>query len=307
MDTTGAGGGPRVAFIGLGTMGRPMARRLLAGGCDLAVFDTAPAAMRPLLDAGARAAASPADAARRADFVITMLPDGRRVLEATTGPTGALSGAPPGSVLIDMSTVDPATSRAVAFEAEREGVRMLDAPVSGSSAGAVDGSLTIMVGGSAEVLDRSRRLLSLLGGKIVHCGATGMGTTVKLANQVMAGISMVAVAEGFRLSQALGVDLRLLHEVTTSSSGDSWPLRTRPPVPGVLAAGPADHDFEPGFRSDLMRKDLELALSAAVDAGLDLPLTSAARHLYARLGPAGLGHKDFSAVISVLPRRIDGT
>jgi 3-hydroxyisobutyrate dehydrogenase len=134
-----------------------------------------------------------------------------------------------------------------------------------------------------------------------------MGTTVKLANQVMAGISMVAVAEGFRLTQALGVDPRLLYDVSTTSSGNSWSLQTRPPVPGVLAGSPADHDFRPGFTGDLMRKDLDLALTAATGVGLTLPLASAARDLYARLGPADLGRKDFSAVIEVLPRRPDGS
>ncbi|MCS7480476.1 3-hydroxyisobutyrate dehydrogenase [Umezawaea endophytica] len=297
----------RAAFIGLGTMGRPMASRLLAAGWDLAVFDIAPAAVRPLLDAGAHGADSPLDAARQADFVVTALPNSRHVREATTGPVGALLGAPRGSVLVDLSTIDPATSRDVAREAERRGVAMLDAPVSGSSAGAADGSLTIMVGGDADVLDRARPLLDVLGTKIVHCGASGMGATVKLANQVMAGISMVATAEGFRLTRALGVDPRLLYDVSTSGSGDSWSLRTRPPVPGVLADSPADHDFRPGFTGDLMRKDLDLALSAADGVGLTLPLAAAARELYARLGPADLGRKDFSAVIEVLPRRSDGT
>jgi 3-hydroxyisobutyrate dehydrogenase len=172
--------------------------------------------------------------------------------------------------------------------------------VSGSSAGATDGSLTIMVGGDAEILDRSRPLLDLLGRRIVHCGQSGMGTMVKLANQIMAGVSMVAVAEGFRLATELGVDPRLLYQVASTSSGNCWSLQTRPPVPGVLETSPVEHNFQPGFMGDLMRKDLDLALATAERIGVPLPLTAAARDLYARLGPAGLGHKDFSAVIAVL-------
>ncbi|MFD9697506.1 3-hydroxyisobutyrate dehydrogenase [Lentzea sp. NPDC059081] len=292
----------RAAFIGLGTMGRPMASRLLAAGWDLSVFDADPAAMRPLVEAGARGAASPADAVADASFIVTMLPNSQHVLDATTGQDGALTAAAPGSVLIDMSTINPMTSRNVATFAGTRGVAALDAPVSGSSAGAADGSLTIMVGGDADVLDRSRHLLSVLGARIVHCGRSGMGSAVKLANQVMAATSMVAVAESFRLAQALGVDPRLLYDVSTSSSGDSWSLRTRPPVPGVLDSSPANHGFRPGFKADLMRKDLDLALSAAASAGLDLPLAAAVHDLYADLGKAGFGDRDFSAVIEVLPR-----
>ncbi|HEX7303733.1 3-hydroxyisobutyrate dehydrogenase [Lentzea sp.] len=298
---------PHVAFIGLGTMGRPMASRLLAAGWQLAVHDKDPEAVKPLLDDGAHPAGSPADAAEGASFIITMLPNGQHVLDAVTGEHGALAGASPGTVLIDMSTINPLTSRNVATAARARGVEVLDAPVSGSSAGAADGTLTIMAGGDAGVLDRSRDLLSVLGTKIVHCGGPGMGSAVKLANQVMAAASMVAVAESFRLAQSLGVDPRLLHEVSTAGSGDSWSLRTRPPVPGVVATSPADHGFRPGFKGDLMRKDLDLALSAAASAGLDLPLTSAVHDLYADLAAAGLGDRDFSAVIDVLPRRADGS
>ncbi|MFD5831348.1 NAD(P)-dependent oxidoreductase, partial [Lentzea sp. NPDC060358] len=238
--------------------------------------------------------------------IVTMLPNSQHVLDATTGQDGALAAAAPGSVLVDMSTINPMTSRNVAAFARTRGVHALDAPVSGSSAGAADGTLTIMVGGAAEVLDRSRELLSVLGTKIIHCGRPGMGSAVKLANQVMAATSMASVAESFRLAQALGVDPRLLYDVSTASSGDSWSLRTRPPVPGVLESSPADHDFRPGFKADLMRKDLDLALGAAASAGLDLPLASAVHDLYAELGKAGLGDRDFSAVIEALPRRADG-
>lgn len=296
----GGTAGCRAAFVGVGTMGQPMARRLLQAGWAVTVHDAVPGAMEPLVDAGARPAASPAEAARSATFVVTMLPDSRHVLDATTGPSGTLSAMAPGTVLIDMSTVDPETSRQVAAVASSQGVAMLDAPVSGSSAAATDGSLTIMVGGDAAVLERSRPLLELFGRRIVHCGGSGMGTSVKVANQIMAGISMVAVAEGFQLARALGVAPRLLYDVASTSSGNCWSLQTRPPVPGVLTTSPAENDFQPGFMGDLMRKDLDLALATAERTKVPLPLTAAARDLYDRLSLAGLGHKDFSAVITVL-------
>ena len=177
---------------------------------------------------------------------------------------------------------------------------MLDAPVSGSSAGAEDGTLTIMVGGSAVVMVAARPLLSVLGGRIVRCGNSGMGTTVKLANQIMAGVAMAAVAEGFRLADALGVDPSILHQVASTSSGNCWSLQTRPPVPGVLATSPVEKNFEPGFMGDLMRKDLDLALATAAAQDLDLPMTALARDRYTRLGEMGLGDRDFSAVYRTL-------
>lgn len=292
----------RAAFVGLGTMGRPMALRLLDAGWDLAVHDIAPAALAPLLERGARPAASPQDAARGAAFVITMLPNGPHVREATMGPQGALAGMAETAVLIDMSTIDPRVSREVAAAAAARHVRMLDAPVSGSSVAAVDGTLTVMVGGARATLEAARPLLAVLGQKVIHCGGAGMGTAVKLANQIMAGVAMVAVSEAFVLAQALGVDPRLLFDVASASSGNCWSLQTRPPVRGVLETSPAERDFAPGFSGDLMRKDLDLALAAAAAAGHTLPACQTARDAYARLAPLGLGTRDFSAVFLALAR-----
>ncbi|MER6911882.1 3-hydroxyisobutyrate dehydrogenase [Streptomyces sp. NPDC000594] len=289
-----------VAFIGLGTMGRPMAERLLAAGYRLTVHDRLPEAVKDLVAAGAAPAASAREAATGAEVAITMLPNGPHVREALTGPDGALAALRPGSVLIDMSTIDPPTAQELARTASDQGVRMLDAPVSGSSAGAADGTLTVMVGGDAGTLAEVRPLLDELGGRIVHCGGNGAGVSVKLANQIIAGTSMVAVAESYALARRLGVDPRLLFDVVSASSGDCWSLRTRPPVPGVLPSSPAEHDFRPGFKGALMCKDLDLALATAAAHAVDLPVTLRARELYARMSEEGLGERDFSAVFTLL-------
>ncbi|GLZ39320.1 3-hydroxyisobutyrate dehydrogenase [Actinokineospora sp. NBRC 105648] len=289
-----------MAVIGLGTMGRPMARRLLAAGHTVTGHDPDPAALAEVAEHGAQPAPSARTAAHTADVVITMLPKGSHVLAATTGPDGALAGMRPGSVLVDMSTIDPATSARVNTEATAQGVRMLDAPVSGSSTGATDGTLTIMVGGPAEVLAAAHPILSVLGQRIIHCGPAGSGVAVKLANQVMAGAAMVAVAEAFLLAEQLGINPNLLFDVATTSSGDCWALRTRPPVPGIVKGGPADNDFAPGFKGALMSKDLLLALDTARGAGIRLPLTEQAHELYALMGEKGFGDKDFSAVFTAL-------
>lgn len=290
----------RLAFIGLGTMGRPMAGRLLDAGFEVAGYDHDPAPLLSLADRGGLAAGSAHEAADGADVVITMLPNGPHVRAATSGADGALAAMRSGALLIDMSTIDPETSVGIGSEAASRGVRMLDAPVSGSSAGAVDGTLTIMVGGAKEALNDAEPVLSVLGRRIVHCGPNGCGVAVKLANQIMAGAAMAAVAEGFVLAEQLGLDPRLVFEVAGASSGNCWSLQTRPPVAGVLESSPADKGFAPGFMGALMCKDLDLALATARAMEVDLPVTRQARDLYARMSESGIGDLDFSAVFTIL-------
>lgn len=177
---------------------------------------------------------------------------------------------------------------------------MLDAPVSGSSAGAIDGTLTIMVGGETDVFESHLDLLNVLGANVIHCGPVGMGETVKLANQVSAGVSMVGVAEGFAFGLSKGVDPKVLFEVMSKSSGNCWALETRCPVPGVLANSPASNDFAAGFMTDLMHKDLGLAMTAASNDKLPLHMAALARERYAAASRAGYGHTDFSAVAKLL-------
>ncbi|GAC1701152.1 MAG: 3-hydroxyisobutyrate dehydrogenase [Candidatus Limnocylindrales bacterium] len=290
----------RIGFVGLGVMGRPMALNLVKAGHALTVFDLDPAAIAALVNAGAHAAPSAREAARGQEVVVTMLPASRHVEAAYRGPDGVLSGLGPGMVVIDMSTIDPGTSRRIAGEVGATGAAMLDAPVSGSSTGAAEGTLTIMVGGDAAHLEAQRDLLEAMGRTIIHCGVTGMGEAVKLCNQLVAGASVAAVAEAFALGARLGADPTVLFDVMSRSSGNCWALQTRPPVAGLVPTAPSEHDFAPGFMVDLMHKDLALIMAAASEVGLPLALAATAQQLYARASEQGYGRSDFSAVFKVL-------
>jgi len=289
----------KIGFVGLGTMGQPMASNLLDAGHTLRVFDVDPSRMLPLEAKGAEPAGSAQHAASGADVVISMLPASRHVLEAMLGPDGVIEGLHSGATVIDMSTIDPATTRRVAEAVGASGCTMLDAPVSGSSTGARDGTLTIMVGGDPDVLEMHRDLLSAMGTNVIHCGPIGMGETVKLANNLLAGSSMVAVAEAFALGIRSGADPRVLLDVISKSTGSCWMLR-RAPVPGLVAQAPVNDGFAPGFMVDLMRKDLGLALDAGADLGLPLTLTAMTHQLYALASRQGYGRLDMSAVAKLL-------
>jgi betaine-aldehyde dehydrogenase len=291
--------GKKVGFIGLGTMGLPMASNLLAAGHAVRGYDVDPERVRALEEAGGAAAGSARDAARDADVVITMLPAPRHVVAAMLGPEGAVEGLRPGATVLEMSTIDPATSRRVAEAVTARGGRMLDAPVSGGSAGARDATLTIMVGGEAADLEAQRDVLQAVGARIVHCGALGMGETVKLANNLLAGTSTVAVAEAFALGIRAGADPAILYEVIQHSSGNCWSLRNAP-VPGLVPGAPVNQGFAPGFMVDLMHKDLGLALSAGAELGLPLTLTAMAHQLYGLASRHGHGKLDLSAVAKLL-------
>ena len=291
--------GKKIGFVGLGTMGQPMASNLRDAGHALQVFDVDPSRMLPLEAKGAEPAGSARHAASGADVVISMLPASRHVLQAMLGPDGVIEGLHSGATVIDMSTVDPATTRRVAEAVSAAGCTMLDAPVSGSSIGARDGTLTIMVGGDPDVLEIHRDLLGAMGTNVIHCGPIGMGETVKLANNLLAGSSMVAVAEAFALGIRSGADPRVLMDVISKSTGSCWMLR-RAPVPGLVAEAPVNDGFAPGFMVDLMRKDLGLALDAGADLGLPLTLTAMTHQLYALASRQGHGRLDMSAVAKLL-------
>ena len=287
----------RVGFIGLGTMGKPMAKNVLKKGFDLVVYDQVAPPVEELAALGAARADSPAAVARATDVVITMLPSSPQVEEVALGERGIIHGARAGQVYIDMSTIDPITTRRVAAALAERGVQMLDAPVSGSSPKAVDGTLTIMVGGPADVVERCRPVFAAMGEHIIHVGDIGMGEVVKLVNTLIAGVTMVAVAEAFNLGVRAGADPKVLYEVVSKSSGNCWTLHTRTPYPGVLPTGPANEDFAPGFMTDLMRKDLGLCVAAARELKAPALLAALAEQLYAATGALGYGRKDFSAVV----------
>ena len=291
---------PQVGMIGLGIMGRPMVRNLMKAGFAVTGFNRSRGPIDELAAEGMTPANSAREVAAAVDVVITMLPDSPDVAAVMRGEDGVFAGAKPGTIVIDMSTISPLVAKSLHEEAAAKGLRMLDAPVSGGDRGAIAGTLTIMVGGDPGVLGEVRDILGALGTNIIHCGDAGMGQTVKLCNNLILGVSMVAVAEGFALGLKAGVDPALLYEVLTKSTSRSWAMETRPPVPGLVPGSPANDDFAPGFMTDLMHKDLGLALTAGNELHVPLALTALAHQLYGMTSAQGLGRKDFSSVAQML-------
>ena len=289
----------RIAFIGLGNMGTPMAGNLQKAGHELVVFDIQNEATRRLVVAGAVAAGSPREAASRAEMVITMLPSSPQVRAVYTGENGVLSGVRPDVPLVDSSTIDPHTAREIAAVAVRQGNPMADAPVSGGVGGAEAATLTFMVGASKELFEGIRPVLSQIGRNIVHCGESGNGQVAKICNNLLLAISMIGVAEAMTLGVALGIDPKVLAGIINTSSGRCWSSDTYNPYPGVMENVPAARGYTGGFGSDLMLKDLGLAMDAARQAKQASVLGAAAQQLYQSMNARGEGGKDFSAIINL--------
>lgn len=283
----------RVAFIGLGTMGLPMARNLLAAGHELVACDRDPLRAAAL---GGPSATTPAEAVARAEVAITSLPSVRAVEEVVLGPDGLRAGARAGTAVIDMSTSSPALARRLADELEGAGIDSLDAPVSGGPRGAEAAALTIMVGGRGDVFMRWSYLLEALGRVVVHVGGPGAGQAVKLCNNLIAGCTMAALAEACAVAVSEGIDPGTLYALLSSSTGDSRVLRTRFPIPGVDDDHPASRGYEPLFALDLLAKDLELVCELAGEHALRTPVTAAALEAYRAAQNAGLGRLDYSAL-----------
>lgn len=296
-----------VGFIGLGNMGGPMAANLVRAGHKVAGFDFSPTVLDALRAAGGTGAANAAEAAEGADVVITMLPAGQHVRAVLTGPDGVLPRLQPATLVIDCSTIDVETARAMAAAAAAQGCMMLDAPVSGGTAGASGGTLTFMVGGEADAFARAQDVLGAMGKTIVHAGPAGAGQAAKLCNNLILGITMLGVSEAFALAAKLGLSAQSLFDISSKSSGQCWSLTSYCPVPGPVPSSPANRDYQPGFAAALMLKDLSLAMEAAKSAGAAGVLGEHARAAYARLCDAGLGGKDFSvAAQALLADRLGG-
>jgi 3-hydroxyisobutyrate dehydrogenase len=289
----------KIAFIGLGHMGAPMARNLLKAGHSLVVFDVVQKNVESLTGAGATAAASAKDAAAKGELVITMLPSSPHVKSVYLGSDGVLAGVSKGTVLIDSSTIDPHTAREVAKAALEHGNPMADAPVSGGTGGAEGGTLTFMVGSSAEVFERISPILKHMGKNIVHCGAAGTGQVAKICNNMLLGISMIGVAEAMNLGTTLGIDPKVLASIINTSSGRCWSSDTYNPFPGVMDNVPAARGYTGGFGADLMLKDLGLATDAAKMSKQPVMMGALAQQLYQTLSAQGAGGQDFSAVINL--------
>jgi 3-hydroxyisobutyrate dehydrogenase len=289
----------RIGFIGLGNMGLPMAGNLVKAGHVVIGFDLVVAQVGKLSAIGGLAAASVADAAQ-VDAIITMLPAGEHVREVYAGEGGVIAAAAPGTLLIDSSTIDVATTRTIAALAGAKSLAMVDAPVSGGVAGATAGSLTFMVGGADADFARARPILEAMGKTIVHAGNAGGGQAAKICNNMILGISMIAVSEAFLLAEKLGLDAQRLFDIASKSSGQCWSMTSYCPVPGPVPTSPANRGYQAGFTAAMMLKDLRLAQDAAREVQAATPLGAAAAELYAKFTARGHAVKDFSGIIEFL-------
>lgn len=290
----------RIAFIGLGHMGGPMAANLVRGGFAVSAFDLSEAALQKAREAGITVAPSAAAAVEGATIVISMLPASRHVEQLLLGDAGLLTRLPAGTLLIDCSTIAPASAQKVAKAAQARDIAMLDAPVSGGTAGAAAGTLTFIVGGETATLERARPVLGAMGKNIFHLGDSGAGQVAKLCNNMALGAIMAVTAEALALGVAHGLDPQALSRMMAVSTGRSWATEVCNPWPGVLENAPSSRGYSGGFGNDLMLKDLGLAAEAAMQVGASIPLGELARNLYALNSQAGRGGLDFSSVQQLL-------
>lgn len=280
----------RIGFIGLGVMGKPMAKNLSKAGYPLTVWNRTRKKMEELLLLGAGGADSPKEVAEKSDIVITMVADSPDVEEVVLGPFGVIHGARPGMILIDMSTISPSVTRRIAQELSEKGVKMLDAPVSGGEVGAREGTLSIMVGGLEEIFRECLPILEVLGKRITHMGENGKGQVTKLCNQVICALNIQAVCEGLMLGTKAGLDLERLLDVVTAGAAGSWMLSN-------LGPKMVKRDYEPGFKIRHQQKDLRLVLSFAAELGLPLPGTALVQQMLRAVEAEGLEEKGTQAAI----------
>jgi 3-hydroxyisobutyrate dehydrogenase len=288
----------RIAFIGLGNMGGGMAANLVKARHEVRAFDLSEAALAKAQANGCARAESAVEAVADAEAVVTMLPAGKHVRDVYEA--SVIGTAPTGAILIDCSTIDVATAREEIEKAAAAGYAMVDAPVSGGIAAADAGTLTFMVGGSGEAFERAREILEKMGKAVIHAGGPGSGQAAKICNNMLLGASMVATCETFVLAQKLGLDPQTFFDIASKASGQCWSMTTYCPVPGVGPVTPADRDYEGGFATALMLKDLRLAMEAAQSVDSYTPMGSEAESLYSRFADLGGAGKDFSAIIRMI-------
>ena len=279
----------KIGFIGLGIMGKPMARNLLKAGHELVVFDVIQANVDLIVEAGAKAAASSKEVAEQCSLIITMVPNGPQVKEVVMGPGGVLEGAKAGTTVIDMSSIAPQVSQEVCAACAEKGVRMIDAPVSGGEPKAIDGTLSIMVGGDKAVFEEFKEILLVMGGSAVWCGEIGAGNTTKLANQIIVAVNIAALSEAMLLTSKAGVDPELVFQAIKGGLAGSTVMNAKAPM--IL-----ERNFKPGFKIDLHIKDLNNAISAGHSVGAPLPLTAQVIEMLEVLHFDGCGQDDHSAI-----------
>ncbi len=288
----------KIAFIGLGNMGGGMAANLVKAGHEVHAFDLSADALARAADNGCQTYTSVRDAVQGAEAVVSMLPNGK-IVDSVYG-ADVIGQAPVSALLLDCSTIDVDTARKVASAAAAAGYAMVDAPVSGGIAAANGGTLTFMVGGSAEAFAKAEPILSAMGKAVIHAGASGAGQAAKICNNMILGATMIATCEAFALADKLGLDLQTFFDISSKASGQSWSMTSYCPVPGVGPQSPADNQYQGGFAAALMLKDLKLAMEAAQGAGAAVPMGQRAEELYAQFAEAGNGGLDFSAIIKTL-------
>ncbi|WP_440997792.1 3-hydroxyisobutyrate dehydrogenase [Arhodomonas sp. SL1] len=290
----------RIAFIGLGNMGAPMATNLVQAGHEVTVFDLSAEAVATLTQAGAAAADSAAAAARGAEIVITMLPAGHHVRQVYEGDDGLLAHLDSSTLAVDCSTIAPEEARAVAEQARQHSVPFVDAPVSGGVGGAKAGTLTFICGGESEAVERARPVLDDMGKAVFHAGPGGAGQVGKMCNNMLLGVLMIGTSEALNMAEANGLDPAVLSEIMKESSGNNWALQVYNPYPGVMEKAPASNGYQPGFMAELMAKDLGLAMHMAVNSGTATPMGALARSLYTTHAAQGNGKRDFSSILQFL-------
>lgn len=289
----------KLAFLGLGNMGLPMAINLVNAGHEVRGFDLVQSQLDAFKDTGGSPANSAAEAIEGVEVIISMLPASRHVETLYLGEQGLIATANPNTLLVDCSTISPKVSQQVASIAKSKGFSMIDAPVSGGTAGAQAGTLTFMVGGEAKDLERARPLLEKMGKNIFHAGPSGSGQTVKVCNNMLLGIQMLGTSEALRLGIANGMDPKVLSDIMSKSSGRNWALELYNPCPGVMENVPSSKAYAGGFGVDLMLKDMGLAIENADDLNASVPLGELSRQLYEKHSKAGNGQLDFSSVFKL--------
>ena len=288
----------KIAFIGLGNMGGGMAANLVKAGHSVNAFDLSEEALARAQENGCATFTSVREAVADAEAVVSMLPNGKIVEAVYEG--DVIGHAPKGAILLDCSTIDVDTARKVTADATAAGYEMVDAPVSGGIAAANGGTLTFMVGGSDSAFARAEPILAAMGKAVIHAGASGAGQAAKICNNMLLGASMIATCEAFMLADKLGLDLQTFYDISSKASGQNWSMTSYCPVPGVGPQSPADNDYQGGFATALMLKDLKLAMEAAASVDADVPMGEKAAALYDGFEKAGQGGLDFSAIIKTL-------
>ncbi|MBV8778277.1 MAG: 3-hydroxyisobutyrate dehydrogenase [Alphaproteobacteria bacterium] len=292
-----------IGFIGLGNMGGPMAANLVKSQHQVTGYDVVTAPVGNLEQQGGKPAATVAEAAAAGDIVITMLPAGPQVRQVYLGPDGIIAKAKKGALLIDCSTIDVETARAVAAAAAEAGLQMLDAPVSGGVMGAQGGTLTFMVGGSEAAFRKGRPILENMGRTIVHAGPSGNGQIAKICNNMILACSMIATCEGFALAEKLGLPVQTLFDICSTSTSQNWAMNNYCPMPGPVPAAPSNRGYAAGFTAANMLKDLRLSQQAAGTAAAATPLGAAAANLYQLFVDGGNGALDFSGIMQMIRRQ----